>query len=597
MSSSRCGRSVRCFRSAFPTAFDRSIPTMPVTVRRSHGSIPPTGMPITVTNDMTNFGWEYVWHCHILGHEENDMMRPISFAVASAVPLAPGTLSASSVPGQITLRWLDTTPPATSMGFPTNEVGFLIERSTNGGAWTQIGRAPANAQLYHDDAFTPNTPTRYRVYAYNAAGTSPASNIVSAEAAAAPPLVLSSLVANRTFPFVANGTTSITWTATATGGIVPLQYQFWRYNAATAAWTVVQAYGPSNTYTWTPSGGTAGSFGIVVWVKNSGSTTTTADAALGTPGFTITAGAPLAITSVNANVTFPFAANGASITWTATATGGIAPVQYEFWRYSGATGVWTVVQPYGPANTYTWTPVAGNAGFYAIAVWAKNAGSVSAVDASAGTPGFTITGPVPIAGVNANVTFPFVADGITAITWTAAVTGGIAPLQYEFWRYSAATGIWTIVQPYSTTSTYTWTPTAADTGSYAIALWVKNASSASAVDASAGTAVFAITAPIPSVGVNANVTFPFSAGAGTTAITWTATATGGLAPLQYEFWRYNFSTAVWTIVQPYSTTNTFTWTPTAADAGTYGIAVWVRNAGSVAAVDASAGTPGFKITP
>ena len=28
---------------------------------------------------MTNFGHEYVWHCHILGHEENDMMRPIMF--------------------------------------------------------------------------------------------------------------------------------------------------------------------------------------------------------------------------------------------------------------------------------------------------------------------------------------------------------------------------------------------------------------------------------------------------------------------------------------------------------------------------------------
>jgi FtsP/CotA-like multicopper oxidase with cupredoxin domain len=30
---------------------------------------------------MINFGWEYVWHCHILGHEENDMMRPIVFQV------------------------------------------------------------------------------------------------------------------------------------------------------------------------------------------------------------------------------------------------------------------------------------------------------------------------------------------------------------------------------------------------------------------------------------------------------------------------------------------------------------------------------------
>ena len=32
--------------------------------------------PITV-NEMTNFGHEYLWHCHILSHEESDMMRPI----------------------------------------------------------------------------------------------------------------------------------------------------------------------------------------------------------------------------------------------------------------------------------------------------------------------------------------------------------------------------------------------------------------------------------------------------------------------------------------------------------------------------------------
>ncbi|MCE5265695.1 MAG: multicopper oxidase domain-containing protein, partial [Deltaproteobacteria bacterium] len=29
------------------------------------------------TNKIVNFGHEYVWHCHILSHEENDMMRPI----------------------------------------------------------------------------------------------------------------------------------------------------------------------------------------------------------------------------------------------------------------------------------------------------------------------------------------------------------------------------------------------------------------------------------------------------------------------------------------------------------------------------------------
>jgi FtsP/CotA-like multicopper oxidase with cupredoxin domain len=38
---------------------------------------PLTGLATTVINTMTNFGHEYTWHCHILGHEENDMMRPL----------------------------------------------------------------------------------------------------------------------------------------------------------------------------------------------------------------------------------------------------------------------------------------------------------------------------------------------------------------------------------------------------------------------------------------------------------------------------------------------------------------------------------------
>jgi FtsP/CotA-like multicopper oxidase with cupredoxin domain len=42
---------------------------------------PTTGNPITVTNELTDYGWEYVWHCHLLGHEENDMMRPVKFEV------------------------------------------------------------------------------------------------------------------------------------------------------------------------------------------------------------------------------------------------------------------------------------------------------------------------------------------------------------------------------------------------------------------------------------------------------------------------------------------------------------------------------------
>lgn len=40
--------------------------------------------PITnqpVSNKYENFAWEYLWHCHLLGHEENDMMRPFVLQV------------------------------------------------------------------------------------------------------------------------------------------------------------------------------------------------------------------------------------------------------------------------------------------------------------------------------------------------------------------------------------------------------------------------------------------------------------------------------------------------------------------------------------
>ena len=47
------------------------------------------------TNEMANFGHEYMWHCHILSHEENDMMRSIVLKVPAAVPDAPASASAA----------------------------------------------------------------------------------------------------------------------------------------------------------------------------------------------------------------------------------------------------------------------------------------------------------------------------------------------------------------------------------------------------------------------------------------------------------------------------------------------------------------------
>ncbi len=66
--------------------------TMPLgTTAQFTGVDPYTGNPITVTNATTNFGWEYVWHCHLLGHEENDMMRPIIFRPNDRIGVVTGS--------------------------------------------------------------------------------------------------------------------------------------------------------------------------------------------------------------------------------------------------------------------------------------------------------------------------------------------------------------------------------------------------------------------------------------------------------------------------------------------------------------------------
>lgn len=154
-------------------------PTQPLGVTTGFSQVnPATGFPATISNVVANFGWEYVWHCHILGHEENDFMRPIVFKYTAIAPSAPSNLTLN---GNV-LSWTDTTPKmsATTMGDQQNEIGFRIERSTNYGTFAAIGTVQANATSFTDTtALSPNTDYSYRVIAYNASGNSPASNIVT----------------------------------------------------------------------------------------------------------------------------------------------------------------------------------------------------------------------------------------------------------------------------------------------------------------------------------------------------------------------------------------------------------------------------------
>ena len=171
---------------------------------------PLTGNPITVANEVTDFGQEYVWHCHLLGHEEYDMMRPVVVNVAETVPNAPSGLAANYLPNpsRVDLTWVDNSP---------NEISFIVERSLTS-AFTTIQatfNVPANTPAFTDTTVVSGT-YYYRVKAYNSQGQSPPSNVVQVTIVGAGPAAPTSLSATASTLSTTPPTVTLRWTDNAT---------------------------------------------------------------------------------------------------------------------------------------------------------------------------------------------------------------------------------------------------------------------------------------------------------------------------------------------------------------------------------------------
>jgi subtilase family serine protease len=82
----------------------------------------------------------------------------------SALPTAPTNVTARAVAsGWVLVNW---------SAASTNQSGFLIERSTNGGAWTVVGAVAANVSFFDDMRAARGNTYAYRVAAYNSVGVS-----------------------------------------------------------------------------------------------------------------------------------------------------------------------------------------------------------------------------------------------------------------------------------------------------------------------------------------------------------------------------------------------------------------------------------------
>jgi FtsP/CotA-like multicopper oxidase with cupredoxin domain len=113
----------------------------------------PDGEPIDVVNHYVNLGWEYVLHCHILSHEEMDMMRSQGVAVNPVAPTFVSAVRSGSGPNrQYAISWTDNSK---------NETAFVIERRVAGstGPWTQRAVVQTENRVNRTAAPTGTTTT------------------------------------------------------------------------------------------------------------------------------------------------------------------------------------------------------------------------------------------------------------------------------------------------------------------------------------------------------------------------------------------------------------------------------------------------------
>jgi PKD repeat protein len=129
-----------------------------------------------IENHLVNYGWEYVWHCHILAHEEMDMMHSQAVLVNAPGGTPNGLLSgevhnATTNTTAVFLAWQDQS---------TNETDWVIQRTnvttTN---WTDLKKVPSYSThqtgvwaMAFDGSIPANTTVNYtyRVFAANVVG-------------------------------------------------------------------------------------------------------------------------------------------------------------------------------------------------------------------------------------------------------------------------------------------------------------------------------------------------------------------------------------------------------------------------------------------
>jgi Concanavalin A-like lectin/glucanases superfamily/Fibronectin type III domain len=161
-------------------------------------------------------------------------------------------IAASADAATITLAWDPNPEP--------DVAGYRVSFGTNSGQYTTTVDV-GNITIYTLTNLLPGNTYYFALQAYNPAGTSPYSNEVSVTLLS--PLTVTNLTANRASPQPPG--TTITFSATASGGTPPYQYKWWIITGSTQ--TVGSNWSTNSTFAWTPTVANA-NYTIRVWARN-----------------------------------------------------------------------------------------------------------------------------------------------------------------------------------------------------------------------------------------------------------------------------------------------------------------------------------------
>ena len=320
-------------------------------------------------------------------------------------------------------------------------------------------------------------------------------------------------------PPIAPGTT-ITWTATARGGSLRLQYQFVSYSRARARWEIVRDWSPDPVWVQTTTPLDEGENTVIVAVRSWGSDSSESFQAAHTviaapqdsyvlvtrpPAADLPGGRQIFFNDYTGGYLQASASNGLSITATRTlpdsyvsaamkSPDGAVPAAgvYENAerRYPDRVAGIPALEVNTTGDPCT-SPLSGRFRILELEFDPGGAVSRAAVDIeeSCNDEGSAIfvaarlnsTRPLfnmfPVAS-NAPST---VGPG-TSVTWTADASSGTGPVEYRFFRYDAQDNAWTMVRDWSTNRQFTWTPSTSDYGSFLLQVWARTVGSSVAYD-------------------------------------------------------------------------------------------------------------------